>query len=267
MKLKELINKSTYCSTGHISCEADIDKLEQYITYNLPVLNEFIEVIFICNFTEESNKIEKNKLTLMFNKFYPLNISYVNNGISKGHSFGAAENDNKAIDSPWSWHNWVCKSAHDIILQPEILEKEIGEADFYYLNGIGYGGMEKYNFNNNRIINEDFYPQTNFYFINRSKIDYLNDQEYINETYKQLINTPGFNGKPWEYIPNWSCESFLRQCVERNKLSKEHLISQDSYIKLIEIVKQFQIHDNSYKNIMTEGICHFHNQNDQIIEI
>jgi Asp-tRNA(Asn)/Glu-tRNA(Gln) amidotransferase B subunit len=161
----------------------------------------------------------------------------------------------------------VCKSAHDIILQPEILEKEIGEADFYYLNGIGYGGMEKYNFDNNRIINEDFYPQTNFYFINKDKIDYLNNIEYCIKTYKQLINTPGFNGKPWEYIPNWSCEYFLKQCVERNKLLKEHLISQDSYLKLIEIVKQFQIHDNSHKNIMIDGICHFHNQNDQIIEI
>jgi len=94
--------------------------------------------------------------------------------------------------------------------------------------------MEKYNFDNNRIINEDFYPQTNFYFINKNKIDYLNDQEYINETYKQLINTPEFNGKPWEYIPNWSCEYFLKQCVMRNNLSKEHLICQDSYLKLID---------------------------------
>lgn len=261
MKLKELINKSTYCSTGHISCEEDIDKLEQYVLHNLPILNEFKEIYFINNYTqyaEDSLFIITERMQREYGKIYQ-------NGISKGHSFGAAENDNISIALAKT--DWVCKSAHDIILQPEILEKEIGEADFYYLNGIGYGGMEKYNFDNERIINEDFYPQTNFYFINKDKIDYLNDWNYIQETYKQLINTPGFNGKPWEYIPNWSCESFLRQCVERNKLSKEHLISQDSYIKLIEIVKQFQIHDNSYKNIMTEGICHFHNQNDQIIEI
>jgi len=265
MKLKELINKSTYCSTGHISCREDIDKLEQYILYNLPILKEFQYIIFITNYNEISQHFQYD-VSLRIKKILFFNESAsLYNGISKGHSFGATENDNFAIES--SKTEWVCKSAHDIILQPEILKKEIGEADFYYLNGIGYGGMKKYNFNNNRIINEDFYPQTNFYFINKSKIDYLNNKQYINETYNQLINTPGFNGKPWEYIPNWSCESFLKQCVERNKLSKEHLICQDSYLKLIEIVKQFQIHDNSYKNIMIDGICHFHNQNDQIIEI
>jgi hypothetical protein len=224
----------------------------------------YIEAMYRLKFNNYTEKSYDLALTKVFNMQSKYGSIY-DVGISKGHSFGAVENDHFAISL--AQNDWVCKSAHDIILQPEILEKEIGEADFYYLNGIGYGGMEKYNFDNNRIINEDFYPQTNFYFINKDKIDYLNNEQYIKETYNQLINTPGFNGKPWEYIPNWSCEYFLKQCVERNKLLKEHLISQDSYLKLIEIVKQFQIHDNSHKNIMIDGICHFHNQNDQIIEI
>ena len=41
---------------------------------------------------------------------------------------------------------WLCKVSYDIIFQECILDKEVEEADFYYLNGIGYGGMVKYNF-------------------------------------------------------------------------------------------------------------------------
>jgi len=61
MKLKELINKSTYCSTGHISCQEDIDKLEQYILYNLPVLKEFQQVWFINNYNEKSHHLHLMK--------------------------------------------------------------------------------------------------------------------------------------------------------------------------------------------------------------
>lgn len=261
MKLKELINKSTYCSTGHISCIEDIDKLEQYIIYNLPVLKEFQQVWFINNYTEKSLNLH-HKLTYIYKKY---NFGITHRGISKGHSFGAVENDNFAIELVRNT-DWVCKSAHDIILNKSILEKEIGEADFYYLNGIGYGGMEKYNYDFNRIINEDFYPQTNFYFINKSKIDYLNDKQFIKDT-EYIMYLPNYNGKPWEYINGWACEEFLKQCVLRNNLKTEHLICQDSYIKLLELVKNLNIHDNSHKNIMIEGICHFHNQNDQIYEI
>ena len=264
MKLKELINKSTYCSTGHISCQEDIDKLEQYILYNLPVLKQFQQVWFINNYKDANGSIKYSQELVKIYKKY--NFGVTHRGISKGHSFGAAENDNFAIELVQNT-NWVCKSAHDMILDSSILEKEIEEADFYYLNGIGYGGMEKYNYDFNRIINEDFYPQTNFYFINKSKIDYLNNKEYINETYNQLINIPNFNGKPWEYIDGWACEEFLKQCVLRNNLKIEHLICQDSYLKLLELVKNLNIHDNSHKNIMIDGICHFHNHNEQIYKI
>ena len=59
---------------------------------------------------------------------------------------------------------WLCKSSGDIILETGVLNNEIEESDFYYLNGVGYGGMVKYDFDLDRIIKEDFYPQTNFIF-------------------------------------------------------------------------------------------------------
>lgn len=263
MEVIHLFNKSTYSVVGHISKLEDIKKLEQIILFNLNILKEFKEIIYILNFNKDSIYLNK-EIELIFSKFSFLNIKFINNGISLGHSFGAAYNDNKAIQL--ASNNWVVKSAIDVILQPQILNKKIGKADFYYLNGIGFGGMEKYNYDFNRIINEDFYPQTNFYIINKSKIDYLNNEQFIKDT-EYIRYLPDYNGKPWEYIPNWSCEYFLKECIIRNNLQKEHLISQDSYLTLLKIIKELHIHDNSHKNIMIEGICHFHNINEQIIKI
>jgi hypothetical protein len=127
--------------------------------------------------------------------------------------------------------------------------------------------MVKYDFDFDRIIQEDFYPQTNFYFINVSKTDYLNDKQYINETYQMVSNIPDYNGKIWEYIEGWSCETFLKQCIERNNLIKYHLLPQEKYVSLLQVIKEYNIHDCSHKNIMVEGICHFQYPDQQIIEI
>jgi hypothetical protein len=266
MLLKKLINKSIYGSVGYISSQDDIDQLERYILYNLPVLKEYVNIITSTTYINDDFEL-KNQLENVWIKYFPNSI-HINTGISKGHSFGAADNDNALFD--YCKENnieWLCKSANDVIFQESILEKQIEEADFYYLNGIGYGGMIKYNFNFDRIINENFYPQTNFYFINVLKTDYLNDKEYLNETYKYIQTIEKYNGKVWEYIQGWSCEDFLKNCIRRNNLSKKHLVSEKKYRILLKWIYEQNIHDPSHKNIMVEGICHFQYSNQYIIEI
>ena len=263
MNLKQLINKSVYGTIGYISSQDDLDLLEQYILYNIPVLKEFKQIVVATNYGSEF----QNENTQLWKKYFP-NCIILDSPINRGHNFGTADLDNIVFD--WCKENneeWLCKGANDIILQEPILEKQIEEADFYYLNGIGYGGMVSYDFNFDRIINEDFYPQTNFYFINVPKTDYLNNKKYLNETYKFIQSNPYYNGKVWEYIEGWSCETFLKQCIERNSLIKYHLVSEGKYRILLQIIKDNNIHDCSHKNIMIEGICHFQYSNQQIIEI
>ena len=105
------------------------------------------------------------------------------------------------------------------------------------MNGIGYGGMVKYNFDFDKIIKEDFYPQTNFYFINVYKTDFLNDKTFLNETYEYIKTIPDYNGKIWEYIQGWSCENLLKECIKRNNLPKLHLISLEKYRILLQVIK------------------------------
>jgi hypothetical protein len=265
MNLKQLINKSVYGTIGYISSQDDLDLLESYIAYNLPVLKEFKKIIVATNYKEFNLQLI-NKHIDMWEKYFP-NCYLIDSKINRGHNFGTADLDNLIFD--WCKENnieWLCKSANDIILQEELLNKEIEEADFYYLNGIGYGGMIRYNFNFNRIMNENFYPQTNFYFINVFKTDFLNDKDHVTEIYNRVQDIPDYNGRAWEYGFR-SCETLLTECVERNKLLKYHLVSQEKYSILLRLVKDNIIHDSSHKNIMMEGICHFHFPDEQITKI
>lgn len=265
MNLLQLINKSVYSTIGYISSQDDIDLLESYILHNLPVLKEFKQIIAVTNYKSYPDFVKEN--TQLWKKYFP-NCILIDLKINRGHSFGIADSENAIIDYCKENNiDWLCKASNDILLQESILNKNIGEADFYYLNGIGYGGMVSYNFDFDKIINEDFYPQTNFYFINTSKIDYLYDNDYTNKTYNYIQSIPNYSGRIWEYIKGWSCETFLKQCIERNNLSKYHLVSLENYNKLLQLVKNYQIHDCSHKNILIEGICHFHFPNKQVIQI
>ena len=264
MNLKQLINKSIYGVVGYISSQNDLDLLEQYILYNLPVLKEFKKIVVVTNYKNYPEFIEEN--TQMW-KTYFHNCIIIDSKTNRGHNFGTADLDDMIFD--YCKENnieWLCKSATDIILQEKILNKEIEEADFYYLNGIGYGGMIKYNFDFNQIINEEFYPQTNFYFINVFKTDYINDKEHVNEIYNKVQTISGYNGKAWEYGFR-SCETLLKECTKRNNLTKYHLIPKEKYLYLLQVIKDNNIHDCSHKNIMIEGVCHFQYNNQQIIEI
>ncbi len=264
MNLKQLINQSVYGTIGYISSQDDLELLEQYILYNLPVLKEYKQIIVATNYSD-LGLVEAN--SQLWKKYFPECV-LLDSPINRGHNFGTADLDDLIFD--YCKENnieWLCKSANDVILQEFILNKEIKEADFYYLNGVGYGGIIQYNFNFDQIIKTDFFPQTNFYFINVFKVDYLNDKPYLDKTYQQIQTIPDYNGKIWEYIEGWSCELFLKQCVKRNNLLKYHLIPEDRYRILLQIVKEYNIQDSSHKNMMIEGICHFQHSDQPIIEI
>ena len=263
MLLKDLINKSWYGTIGYVATEADLELLERYILFNLPVLKQFQNIIVATNYKEGYQQ----QNTTLWKKYFP-DCIILDNAINRGHNHGYTDLDNLVFDyCKKNSIKWLCKSANDVIFKESILEKEIGEADFYYMNGIGFGGMVQYDFNFDRIVEEDFYPQTNFYFINVSKTDYLNNKEVLDQTYEVITNIENYNGKIWEYIPGWSCEGFLKECIERNNLHREHLISEQNYRILLKVVQQYQIHDCSHKQILIEGICHFPYPDQDIIVI
>jgi hypothetical protein len=263
MLLKELINKSYYGVISYISSLEDIDKIEQYINYNLPILKEFTQILIATNYS--TLELTNNNHQL-WKKYFP-NCIMIDSKINRGHNHGNADLDNMLFDFCKNNNiKWLCKSAIDTILQENILTKEIEEADFYYLDGISYEDLYLNNFDHIKILDYHFHPQTNFYIMDISKCDYLNDKNYLDITFEQIKNIPNYNGKIWEYIDGWSCEGFLRKCVERNNLKKYYLIK-DKHNKLCDVIKMYKIGDPSHKNILIDGVCHYHYQNQNILEI
>lgn len=269
MYLKEIINKSIYGGMGYITSQNDLDILEKYILYNLPTIKEYKQVIVATNYKNYPELTEEN--TQLWKKYFP-DCIIIDSKINRGHNHGYTDLENLLFD--WCKENneeWLCKVSNDIIFEKSILDKEIEEADFYYLNAIGVGGAILYNFDPDRIINEYlidyFYPQGNFYFLNVSKCDFISDKTFLDKTYEYIKSIPDYNGRIWEYVNEFSCEGLLKECIERNNLSKYHLVSENNYRILLEVIKNYNIHDSSHKNIMIEGICHFHFPNQNIIKI
>ena len=158
MKIKDLVEKCYYASVGYVESLDDLDKLEQYLLYNFEIIKLFKGVIFSTTYKDDSLELAKG-VEEVWRKYFPDSVS-INNGVSRGHSFGACDNDDAVFDYCKKNNiEWMCKSANDIIFDSNLLEITIPVADFYYLNGIGYGGMVKYNFDIETMIKEDFYPQ------------------------------------------------------------------------------------------------------------
>lgn len=264
MILKDIISNSYYASVGYIETMDDIIRLDQYITYNLDILKQFKGIIH-CNTYKENNNLHEY-VDHVWKTYFPECFG-INNGISRGHSFGACDNDDAIFN--YCKNNqieWMCKSANDMVFEKEILDINVEFADFYYLNGMGYSELEKYSFDIEKTINSTFYPQTNFYILNVGKCDYLNDRQHVDEIYNKIIKLPDYSGKAWHYGFR-SCETLLAECIERNSLKKFHLMSYNVFKLLTQYVFYSEIRDSSHKNIMIEGICHFHLPNEPIAKI
>ena len=264
MKLKNLVNKSYYCTVGYIDSNEKLELTEQYIVSNLEVLHKFKGHIIVTNYSGDFQSQNK----LLWEKYLPECI-LIDLDVNRGHSFGIADQENAIVDYCKSNNiNWICKTSHDVLLTTDMLKVEVEPYnDFYYMNSIGLGGMEKYNYDLNRIIAEDYYPSTNFYFLNTSKIDYLYDKEYVNKTYEYIQTIKDYNGKVWEYIEGWTCEDFLKWCTIRNKLRKYHLVPKEKYRTLLIMIHRHNVTDCSLPNLLVEGICHFADPNNPVLKI
>ncbi len=254
-KFKSIINKSYYGIIAYIEDDTSIDELEATIKHNLDVFKEFKNIIVATNFNSH-NLVSIYELA--WKKYFP-DCIFLHNEFNRGHGFGTADLDISIFD--YCKNNnikWLCKGAGDVLLYPELLDIEIETADFYYINAIGKGGIEKYNSDFDRIIEEDFFPQTNFYAIDVSKCDYLSDKKELDSQYQKSQNHP-FPYSDLTQPPIQFCwEGDLAGCIDRNNLTKQHLVSKKYYRELLKFIEEYDVHDPSHKNIWVEGVCHYH---------
>jgi hypothetical protein len=151
-------------------------------------------------------------------------------------------------------YKFICKSMDHVLVQKEAFKLKIDPSiDFHYTCGVGWTKCEQKDNNIQDICDTEFFPQTNFYILNVSKVDYLYDLEKVKTTKKEWEKEPEkFNG-PY-YI---EMEAETANMANRNNLSKRDIIPRDKFEQIIKNVIKFKIGDPSYKNLATCGITHF----------
>lgn len=260
----ELINKSYVGIISHISSDTKLGVLEQYIHTNKEIFDNFKGVIVASNYAFDALKERTHEL---YRKYFD-NVKFIDLDVNLGHTFGTLNLDGSIFD--YCKENdieFLFKINDDLLYLPEFLEGEVPEADFYYYNGIGYGGMTKYDYDIDRIAKEDFYPQTTQYFINTTKLPELHNKKVVDDAYNYTQNLENYNGRIWEYIQGFTCEDFLKNAVTKNNLTKHHMIKPDTYVRLLNFVKANNIHDCSHKNLIIDGTVHLQWPNEKCIII
>ena len=248
MKLKDLIKDSIYCTIGYVD-EKHLETLEQYIEQNRFLLEKFNKIHIAYNGKSE---LVPKAFKIWSNTLKQSRIGGTELPINRGQTYGTMDLDNECIDYCKGKNiKYIWKTSSDTIFFPQILDKEIEQADFYYINGIGVGGLNNYD-------ESYFFPQTNFYII-KNDIDYLNNVYEINEVYKLQQQYP--DKRPWELKQGFESETFLKRAVERNNLTKFHLTNEKYFKNIMSVIEKYNIHDSSHKNLIIEdpGVCHLQN--------
>tara|TARA_R110000782_G_C14780757_1_gene409926 strand:+ start:123 stop:980 length:858 start_codon:yes stop_codon:yes gene_type:complete len=260
MGIKTLINKSYYGTQGYISSLEDLNILESYIDHNQPIISEYKNVIVATNFSNYDEGLQENNAKL-WHKYFP-NAIILDLPINRGHNHGYCDLENILVEYCIDNNiEWLCKSANDTLLTEDIWDLSIpdDEVDCYYTLGFNRETIQRlYEFDTNKMEKDWFSIQGAFYFINTSKITSWHDKEYLDSTYQHIQTIENYNGKIWEYIPEFECELMIAGCINRNNLSKYYLFTGNLYNNLCDYIINNKIDDPSHKNMLIQGICHHH---------
>ncbi len=258
VKFGEVVARSAYGTIGYVEKPGDVALLERNLRHNWPVLEAFRTVLVATNYGGESSR-ELAALNAEAWRRHVPGCVLLDSPVNRGHSIGTSDLDNLLFDHcKANGIDWLCKGANDVLLGPPVLNIEVETADFYFLNAVSCRALRGLDVDLETIGPGFFFPQTNFYAIDVGRTDFLVDKELLDRSYAIVNRIPGYNGRIWEHIPGWSCESLLRKCVLRNRLTRCHLMDADQFTRLLRLVRERGIEDCSLKNLTINGICHFH---------
>ncbi|MDQ1246294.1 MAG: hypothetical protein QG597_662 [Actinomycetota bacterium] len=256
MEFGDIARRCVYGTTGYLSDPQQLTGLELAIGHNLPILRQFRGVVVATNYGGEQRADLAAANARLWRAYLP-DCVILDHRINRGHSIGTSDLDNLLFDHCRAvGHVWLCKGSNDVLLDAPMLRIPVVEADFYYLNAVAYSALVAAGIDPTQPEFGFFFPQTNFYAIKVAAADYLVDRELLDRSWAIVNRIPDYNGRIWEHIPGWSCERLLRLCVQRNGLSRCHLMSDEQFRRVLQVVIDQRIEDCSYKGLAINGICH-----------
>lgn len=256
MEFGDVVTHGVFGATGFVAGEADLAAIEQTIQHNMAVLSRFAQVVVATNYASGRSDELMRRNRQVWRRWLP-DCVLIDSAHNRGHSIGTADLENLLFEhTRSSGLRWLCKSANDILLWPEVMHIQVPDAGFYFMNAVSFDAIRQRGFDLRGFTDGFFYPQTTFYAIDTSLTDYLYDQATLDQAWETVTAIPGYNGRIWEHLPGWSCELLMRECVVRNGLARSPLMTDAQWRYVVDLVIDQRIHDCSFKALRINGICH-----------
>tara|TARA_Y100000114_G_scaffold135774_1_gene136832 strand:+ start:778 stop:1581 length:804 start_codon:yes stop_codon:yes gene_type:complete len=255
MRLKELAKKcDAIVLPAYINDSNDLFRIAHLQRLNSNFNHLFDKTIICINYKSPEVKEQLlKKVEAIFNDHFN-NIDFIHNDINYENVRSLCEQEETLIQECKSrGYNYICKTMDHVIILEEALDIILDEnKDFYFTCGVGAQRCIEKNNDVNHIYETEFFPQTNFYFLDVSKMDYIYNLEEVEQKHLE-----------WEadnsVCPNGyfiCCEDQTAKMALRNNLNKQDIIPEDKFKELIQNVIDRRIADPSYKNLSTCGIIH-----------
>ena len=243
-----------------IADEDDIERIEFLQKKNKNFNPLFNKTIICVNYKSlEIRKQLMEKTEEVFNKYFN-NVEFIHNKTNYENVRSLCEQEEALIQLCKKYnYKRVCKTMDHMVIFNEALKLQLDpNADFHYTNGVGYARCRDKGFKIQEIYENTYFPQTNFYFIDVSKIDFIYDIKEVERRHLEWENDNSV-------CPNGyfvCCEEETGIMGIRNNLVKQDMIPPSVFRLLISNVIKQDIHDPSFKNLITCGICHlqYHKQ-------
>ncbi len=278
MTLRDILPKSIYCSGATIMGEESIDKVYGFIQHNMWFLSKFSKIVIAINWVEGVTLDIIHRYKEQWRYSFP-NVFIIEHTYNRGHQFGSIDLDESLFKcvKEEKGYTYMWKSAEDMLIDEKIFDTVIEpNVEFLYLPGFSYESIQIlddihawHTHDNDRGIFIPYYkkeiptPQTNFFIMDVSvfanvygdtvedKIAQYNKEKETNQSLK-----------PWEMKTEdgikFDCETLLGTGMEH--CNTQCLISDETFYKLIQLVRAEKLGDPSHKNILFQenGLCHYH---------
>lgn len=256
MHFGEILADATYGTTGFVDSDQDLVATQRILLHNLPLLRRFPRVVVATNYGSHrrDDLIAANRA--LWRQYLP-DCDLIDSTHNRGHSIGTADLENLVFEScRQAGGRWLCKSANDVALSASTWAIPVRDADFYFLNAVSYSALRQHGFNRDLFTTGFLFPQSTFFTIDVTQTDHLYGTSELQRVWEHVSRIPSYNGRVWEYVPGWSVERLLRECVLRNHLRVCSLMSGEQWQTVLDLVIRERIEDCSFKGLSINGICH-----------
>lgn len=265
MLIKDILKETTAIICGRIdSKENCLEKMEGIMEFNRGVLDACHSIVLVLNRGSDVSEKVMTEVGEMYQKNFKNAFILQPHPVGMGHQVGHVTLDKTGY--LFAKNNlktkYTMKLCNDILVAEEFLEKEIEQADVYYLPAVATHEMiQRYDLAKQQMLSTKDYTDSpltyqSWFFIASNNTDVLYESD---EEIERVFRSWDINGDV-KQARVLCAEHSLTKWSVTNKLKRHSLYTKEQFDNYCRFVLSNQIYDGSLKNVMLKpvGITHFH---------